>query len=119
MAKESLVNGLQPLFHHLEKDGTTIDRAALLPAYEGMVEGLFILVVSLPGAEFHFEKVKYIVNALHRYVPIDQRRGITGVQVFNSAEEFDEFIQFGYLVDSDEERIRRGRYKPELIPIAA
>lgn len=121
MAKKPLVDALQSLLNYLlEKEGTAIDRAALIPAYEGMVPGLFILAVSMPGEKRHFEKTEYLIHALHQYVPQDERRSVTGVQVFDSPEEFDDYVKYGYISDSDEPLpLRRTYIKPDFIPVAA
>ena len=121
MAKRSLVDALEGFLHYLiEEEGTAIDRAALLPAYEGMVPGLVILVVSMPGEKAHFEKTKYLIHMLYKYVPQDERQSVTGVQVFGSPEEFDDYVKYGYVSDSDETPpLRRSYLKPDFIRIAA
>ena len=121
MAKQPLVNTLQTLFQHLlEEERTLIDRAALIPAYEGMVPGLLILAVSMPGKKAHFEKIEYLTHILHKYVSPEERKSITGVQVFDSPGEFDDYIKYGYM-SSNEESLPLHRFyvKPELIPVTA
>lgn len=123
MVRESLVTALQVLFHHLmEEKGAAIDRAALIPAYDGMVSGLYILTVSMPDGQICSDKIQCLIYALHEHVPQEERQSIAGVRVFDSAIEFDYYIKFGSISDACqvcEENLQAysPNRRPELIPI--
>jgi hypothetical protein len=98
MVKTSLVNVLRDLVNSLIADkGVVIDRAALLPAYEGMVPDLFILTVSMPDGKLCLDKIKCLIYGLHEYTSEEARQSIAGVRVFDSAIEFDQYLRFGYI----------------------
>ncbi len=123
MAEESLVNALQTLFHKLtEEKGTLIDRAALVPAYEGMVSGLFILTVSMPDGKSCEDKTRCLIHGMHSYLSYDERKPITGVRVFDSGQEFDQYLQSGRSrktceVCEEELRMYSPSLRPEMIPV--
>jgi hypothetical protein len=125
MAEKTLVNALQMLFHQLSVEkGVTIDRAALTPAYEGMVSGLFTLTVSMSGGTDCSDKVRCLIYAMHDYVPLEQRQSIAGVRVFDSGKEFDYFIKYGHAPDTRD--LYEGEFqnypvnrRPEMIPVEA
>lgn len=125
MVKESLVNALQTLFlRFMEEKSATIDRAALVPAYDGMVSGLFILTVSMPDGQTCADKTCCLIYALHEYVSLEERKYITGIRVFDSREEFDHYLRFGYNPDACEVceqdlRAYSSSRKPEMIPVEA
>lgn len=125
MVRESLVTALQVLFHHLTAEkGAAIDRAALIPAYDGMVSGLYILTVSMPGGQACSDKTQCLIYALHEHVPQAERQSIAGVKVFDSAKEFDYYIKFGYSSDASDvwqENLQAysPNRRPELIPVEA
>ena len=125
MVKESLVNALQTLFLRLaEEKGATIDRAALIPAYDGMVSGLFILTVSMPDGKTCSDKTRCLIYGLHEYISQEERQSITGVRVFDSAQEFDHYLRFGYNANpcevcEEDLRAYSPNRRPELIPVEA
>ena len=125
MVKDSLVNALQTLFLRLmEEKGAAIDRAAMIPAYDGMVSGLFILTVSMPNGQSCTNKTRCLIDALHEYVPLEERKAITGVRVFDSATEFDYYLRYGYNSDAcevceEDLRAYNPSRRPELIPVEA
>lgn len=122
MVEESLVNALQTLFHKLaEEKGTIIDRAALIPAYDGMVSGLFILTVSMPDGKSCEDKTRCLIHGLHSYMSLEERKPITGVRVFDSEQEFDQYLRSGsgYSREIYEEELRMysPNRRPEMIPV--
>lgn len=125
MVEGSLVSALQTLFHKLmEEKGVLIDRAAMVPAYDGMVSGLFILTVSMPDGKSCEDKTRCLIHGLHSYVSQEERKSVAGVRVFDSALEFDQYMRLGYNagtceVCEEELRMYSPSLRPEMIPVEA
>jgi len=124
MVKESLVNALKALFVSLrEQKGAIVDRAALVPAYDGAVAGLYILTVSMPDNNTCSNKIECLILGVHEYMEVEDRKSIAGVRVFNTADEFDYYIRTGYGYEHCEPCMQymqtpRAELRPEIISIA-
>jgi len=122
MVKESLVNALQTLFHKLNEDkGTVINRTAMVPAYDGMVSGSYIPLVSMSDGKLCEDKTRCMIHGMHTYLSRDEGKQITGVQVFDSKQEFDQYLRLEYNRDVFEQELRMysPSLRPEMIPVEA
>lgn len=97
MVSSILVDAIHSLVDKLSKERQVyIQKAALTPAYEGAVPGLFTLTTLISNASSCDDKIECLIEGLHTYVALNIRKSIASVRVFDSESEFDYFVKTGY-----------------------